>query len=144
MDLTEIFNEDITKYIGLMVIIVIIIYVIMKMANIQLGVVQNIVGNSDENIVEGMENISKDNYEEIKMNLKKKVDDSNDIINDEVKNKIEENLLLFDEYVNSSIIDKFNSMSKLDNDKDKYINEFNNLMKLKENLKKLPDIIDEL
>jgi predicted PurR-regulated permease PerM len=142
MDLSNIIDDNLMKYIGILVVIVAIIYIIIKLANIQLGVVDSLINNNN-NIVEGMAN----NEDSILENLKnkeseitKQIDINKGKMTDKVKEQIENNLLKYDDFINYKIV---NLVSELNDDKES-VSQLNELIKLKENLQKIPDIIEEI
>ena len=139
----DIINNELVKYIGIMLVVIMVMYGIMKLANIQGNVLSSI--NENMSSQEGMENMSKNQIDGLESNLSKitkDVDINKDLINDKSKEGVENLLIKYDELLNYNIVNSF--LKAVDSNDEKEIKTFNSLMVMKDNLTKLPDILDEI
>lgn len=134
-------SSDMLKYVGMLVVIIFIIYLIVRMANIQMGVIEGLTNKKD----------TENSVASLSTNLDKQIENLTDEISylkesmlfDKYKEKYEDLIIKYDEYIDLSIIKQGTNVSKLLNGNDKDLEQLNRLIQTKENLNKVMEILDE-
>jgi cell division protein FtsB len=121
-------NNDIFKYLGFLVFLVFIIYFIIKLANIQMSVVEGLTNKQETQLEKEIEK-----YEDTNEKLQEQLEELEEYYgNSDYKEKLEENIILLDEINNYEII---KAMSKNN------INKVKSLLENKVNYDKVIEII---
>lgn len=139
-------SENVMKYIGYAVVIVFIIYILIKLANLQMNVVEglSLMGDDDKDKKKSRKNKDDDkpsslaNLETFIESMQEQIEkDKDSLLIDKYRDTYEDLIMTADEALDYKIIksiSNFDAFHKSDN--------FNNMFTLKQNLAKAMEILD--